>query len=68
MSAKRVIISSVKAPVLGPYNQAIVVDKTMYISGQIGVKPGTAELVPGGIKEQVSLGTSLKAYNIVTSI
>ena len=30
--------------------QAVIVDKTMYISGQIGMNPKTTELVSGGVK------------------
>lgn len=32
-----------------PYSPAVVVDNTMYISGQVGVDPTTHKLVPGGI-------------------
>ncbi len=53
MSVRRVIVSTIKAPsALGPYSQGVVVDSTMYVSGQIGMKPGTTELVAGGVTEQ----------------
>jgi reactive intermediate/imine deaminase len=32
-----------------PFSEAVKVDGTLYLSGQIGVKPGTLELVPGGL-------------------
>jgi len=32
-----------------PFSEAVRVDHTIYLSGQLGVKPGTLELVPGGI-------------------
>jgi len=50
----RKIISSAKAPApIGPYNQGILVDKTLYLSGQIGMdKNGT---VATGIEAQTRL-------------
>merc|ERR1712106_1194957 len=39
-SLRRVIITTKKAPdAIGPYNQAVQVDSTLYISGQIGFNP-----------------------------
>jgi 2-iminobutanoate/2-iminopropanoate deaminase len=35
-----------------PLSEAVKVDDTLYLSGQIGVKPGKLELVPGGLKEE----------------
>lgn len=36
------VVSTTQAPkALGPYSQAIQVDNTLYISGQIGVDPST---------------------------
>jgi len=32
-----------------PFSPAVRVDDTLYLSGQVGVKPGTLELVEGGI-------------------
>lgn len=32
-----------------PFSEAVRVDDTLYLSGQIGVQPGTMNLVPGGI-------------------
>lgn len=37
---------------LGPYSQAIVVDGTMYCSGQIALDPQTSELKGDTIEEQ----------------
>lgn len=34
-----------------PYSPAVIVDKTMYISGQLGVD-STGELVPGGLEAE----------------
>ena len=47
------IINSPKAPVpIGPYSQAVLANKTLYLSGQIGLNPATMELVEGGIMEE----------------
>ena len=47
------IISTTKAPsAIGPYSQAIQVDKLIYTSGQIPINPTTGSFVEGGIKEQ----------------
>jgi reactive intermediate/imine deaminase len=35
-----------------PFSEAVRVGNTLYLSGQIGNRPGTAELVPGGIAEE----------------
>ena len=32
-----------------PFSEAVRVDDTLYLSGQVGVQPGTMNLVPGGI-------------------
>jgi len=32
-----------------PFSEAVRVDDTLYLSGMVGVKPGTLELVEGGI-------------------
>ncbi|XP_008321949.1 2-iminobutanoate/2-iminopropanoate deaminase-like [Cynoglossus semilaevis] len=63
----RRIISTTRAPAaIGPYSQAVVVDRTMYISGQLGMDPVSGQLVDGGVKEQtrqalVNMGEILKA-------
>lgn len=47
------IISTEKAPrAIGPYSQAVEVNGTLYISGQVPLVPGTMQIVKGGIKEQ----------------
>ncbi len=47
------IISTPNAPAaIGPYNQAILVDNTLYCSGQLGIDPKTGEFAVGGIKAQ----------------
>ncbi|NXE21482.1 RIDA deaminase, partial [Ardeotis kori] len=34
------------------FSQAVLVDRTMYIAGQIGIEPSTGQLVSGGAKEE----------------
>lgn len=47
------VISTPNAPsAIGPYSQAILVNNTIYTSGQLGIDPQTGEFAKGGIKEQ----------------
>ncbi len=47
------VISTDKAPqAIGPYSQAIEINGTLYISGQVPIDPSTGKVVEGGIKEQ----------------
>lgn len=49
------IIKTSKAPAsIGPYSQAVEVNGTLYISGQIPLDPATTKLVEGGISEQTT--------------
>jgi 2-iminobutanoate/2-iminopropanoate deaminase len=50
-----------------PLSEAVRVGDTLYLSGQIGIQPGTLKLVPGGIKEESrqtmsNIKTSLEAH------
>lgn len=50
-----------------PLSEAVRVGGTLYLSGQIGVRPGKLELVPGGIKEEArqamsNIRTALEAH------
>ena len=49
---KKVINTSNAPAAIGPYSQAIEVNGTLYISGQVPVNPETAKVVDGGIVEQ----------------
>ncbi|TJZ62051.1 RidA family protein [Sphingobacterium olei] len=52
MSQKE-ILNTEKAPAaIGPYNQAIKADKTLYVSGQIPLIPETMELVTSGVADE----------------
>ena len=47
------IISTEKAPkAMGPYSQAVEVNSTLYIAGQVPLNPDTMNVEEGGIKEQ----------------
>jgi 2-iminobutanoate/2-iminopropanoate deaminase len=50
---KKQIINTADAPApIGPYNQAILIDKTLYISGQICLDPQTGQLRNSSIQEE----------------
>ncbi len=47
------IINTPNAPApIGPYNQAVLIKDTLYISGQIPIDPATGNLVEGDIKKE----------------
>ena len=50
----REIISTDKAPqAIGTYSQAVKIDNTVYMSGQIPLVPETMELIDGDIEAQI---------------
>lgn len=47
------IVNTSKAPdPIGPYNQAVLIKDTLYISGQIALDPATGELIKGDVKTE----------------
>ncbi|WP_417290993.1 RidA family protein [Corallibacter sp.] len=49
----KTIINTTQAPApIGPYNQAVLVNNTLYTSGQIALHPETGELVLDDIKTE----------------
>ena len=47
------VINTDKAPApIGPYNQAILVNGMLFISGQIAINPGTNELVLESLEKE----------------
>ena len=53
--SKKEILNTDKAPAaIGPYNQAIKADKTLYVSGQIPLIPETMELVNTGVADETN--------------
>ncbi len=54
---------------IGPYNQAVLVNDVLYISGQTPIDPSTGELVQGDVKREATqcmknLGAILKAAGL----
>jgi reactive intermediate/imine deaminase len=50
-----------------PFSEAVRAGDTLYLSGQVGIRPGTMQLVPGGIREEArqaltNIRTSLEAH------
>ncbi|KAM4549532.1 2-iminobutanoate/2-iminopropanoate deaminase isoform 2-T2 [Fundulus diaphanus] len=55
----RKIVYTAKAPVRqGIYSQAVVVDRTVYVSGQIGMDVASGQLVDGGVQAQTKQALS----------
>ena len=51
----KTIISTNEAPqAIGTYSQAVKVDNTVYISGQIPLDPKSMEVVDGGIEKEIA--------------
>jgi 2-iminobutanoate/2-iminopropanoate deaminase len=49
---KKIIKSSNAPAAIGPYSQAVEINGTLYISGQVAIDPATGKLVEGDIKVQ----------------
>ena len=73
---KRIIDTKNAPGALGPYSQAVEINNTLYISGQVPLNPATGILVNGSIGEQTeqvlkNIGEILKeagySYNDVVS-
>ena len=61
------IVRTDKAPAaIGPYSQAVLVDRTLYISGQLGIDPSTREIVgrENGSKSDVEMETKQVLENM----
>jgi reactive intermediate/imine deaminase len=60
----RSIISTEKAPqAIGTYSQAVKIDNTVYLSGQIPLVPETMELVDGDMRMQIT-----QVFNNLTAV
>lgn len=46
---KKIISTSLCPRPVGPYNQAVIVGRTVYLSGVIGLDKDTGKLAPGGV-------------------
>ncbi|NP_001002576.2 2-iminobutanoate/2-iminopropanoate deaminase isoform 2 [Danio rerio] len=65
MSSVKKIIHAPNTPISGIYSQAVLVDRTMYISGQLGMDPASGQLA-AGVQAQtkqalINIGEILKA-------
>lgn len=49
---KRVIQTDKAPAAVGPYSQAVEINGTLYISGQVPLVPETGKIIEGGITEQ----------------
>lgn len=59
--------SGLTLPTNLPFSEAVRLGDTLYLSGQVGVKPGTLELVPGGMAAEArqvldNIGAALEAH------
>lgn len=60
--SKQIIQTSQAPAPIGPYNQAVKVNGTLYISGQIAIDPSTNELIQGDVEKQaIQVMTNLEA-------
>ncbi len=60
----RSIISTDKAPqAIGTYSQAVKIDQTVYLSGQIPLVPETMDLVEGDMRAQIT-----QVFNNLTAV
>ncbi len=49
---KKIIVAKDAPAAIGPYSQAVQINGTLYISGQVPIDPATGKIVEGGIAEQ----------------
>lgn len=49
---KRIIQTNQAPAAIGPYSQAVEVNGTLYVSGQVPIDPATGKVIEGGITEQ----------------
>ncbi|HKJ50428.1 MAG TPA: RidA family protein [Gammaproteobacteria bacterium] len=52
--AKKIIQTDNAPQAIGTYSQAVKVDNTVYLSGQIPLDPASMEVVSGGIEAQIT--------------
>ena len=52
--AKTIIHTDEAPQAIGTYSQAVKVDNTVYISGQIPLDPASMEVVSGGIEAEIA--------------
>ena len=52
-----------------PFSEAVRIGNVLYLSGQMGIVPGSTRLVPGGIREEakqalMNIRTTLEAHGL----
>lgn len=52
--AKSIISTDAAPQAIGTYSQAVKIDNTVYISGQIPLDPASMEIVEGGIEAEIT--------------
>ncbi len=52
MSTKKIIYTEYAPDPIGPYNQAVLANGTLYISGQIAIDPFSGSIVSGNITDE----------------
>ena len=52
MDDKQIIVSNRAPAAIGPYSVANRIGNLVFTAGQLGLDPGTMELVPGGIEAE----------------
>jgi len=50
---RRAVSTSAAPSAVGPYSQAIATQDLVFCSGQVGLDPGSGELVEGGVEAQL---------------
>ena len=60
MSSKEIVNTSKAPNAIGPYSQAIKVNKMVFLSGQIAIDPKTQQFIEGDIEIQ----TRMVIYNL----
>lgn len=59
---KKIVFTEQAPKPIGPYSQAVIVDKLIFISGTLGIEPSSGNLVSGGIAEETKqIFSNLKA-------
>ena len=64
---KRIVLSADAPRPVGPYSQAVISDKFVFCSGQIGIDPATGKLVEGGLEAETRQ-CLLNLEQVLTSI
>jgi 2-iminobutanoate/2-iminopropanoate deaminase len=69
-SATRTTVKTPLAPsAIGPYSQGVLVDDTLYVSGQIAIDPDTGSMIDGSVEAETervldNVGAILKAASM----